>query len=131
SSKGSDFASSGGLSRALREFSSGRTRKKVSSSCRSTSYSEAWRCTWSARTSRPRRTFCMAIRWGLAKFKRQTVHQPSAPLSELAFRRALSLERKRAKRSRKLFVLMLVDVSTSTHAGENDNLLTRAASAHY
>ena len=71
----------------------------------------------------------MAIRWGLGKFKRQTVHPPSAALAEPAFRRALCLERKRAERSRKLFVLMLLDVSTSTHAGENDNLLTRAASA--
>ena len=71
----------------------------------------------------------MAIRWGLAKFKRQAVHKPSAALFEPAFRRAVCLERKRAERSRKLFVLMLLDVSTSTNAGENDDLLARAASA--
>jgi hypothetical protein len=71
----------------------------------------------------------MAIRWGLAGFRRQTVHQPSAALFEPAFHRALCLERKRAERSRKFFVLMLLDASASTKPGENDDLLARATSA--
>jgi lipopolysaccharide/colanic/teichoic acid biosynthesis glycosyltransferase len=69
----------------------------------------------------------MAIRWGLAKFKRQTVHPPSAALAEPAFRRVVCLERKRAERSRKPFVLMLLQ-RTQTSEERDDGLFDKTAS---
>jgi len=45
------------------------------------------------------------------------------------FLRALRLERKRAERSRKLFVLMLLDQSTPLRNGKGDNLLNKTVPA--
>jgi len=45
------------------------------------------------------------------------------------FLRALRVERKRAERSRKLFVLMVLDVSTASRNGDTKNLLNRAVPA--
>ena len=50
-------------------------------------------------------------------------------LPEPMFLRALRVERKRAERSRKLFVLMVLDVSTASRNGDTKNLLNRAVPA--
>src|SRR5258705_3120280 len=51
------------------------------------------------------------------------------PLPESTFLRALSLERKRPERSRRLFVLMLLDPGDPPLAAGGGNTLTRTVSA--
>src|SRR3989441_11372730 len=50
-------------------------------------------------------------------------------LPEPMFLRALRLERKRAERSRKLFVLMVLDLSTAPRDDDAQKLLSRAVPA--
>jgi lipopolysaccharide/colanic/teichoic acid biosynthesis glycosyltransferase len=52
---------------------------------------------------------------------------PHELLSQSRFLRALRLERKRAERSRKLFVLMLVDGLTSARSGDHAALMAKVA----
>src|SRR5262249_12085959 len=51
-------------------------------------------------------------------------NRPHTLLTEPAFLRAICLERKRSQRSRRLFVLFLVDLDLPLHGGTNDSLLT-------
>ena len=50
-------------------------------------------------------------------------------LNEEAFRRMISLERKRSERSRKPFVLMLLDMGDRVPSGKNGKVLEKIASA--
>src|SRR3989442_13095202 len=50
-------------------------------------------------------------------------------LSEATFLQAVSLERKRAERSRRLFVLMLVDPGASSLNGNRHSVLSQTVSA--
>src|SRR5256885_9395357 len=56
-------------------------------------------------------------------------HEPQGLLSEPMFLRALCLERKRAERSRKPFVLMLLDSGQPFLNGNGSNLRSKAVAA--
>src|SRR5437016_4035797 len=58
-----------------------------------------------------------------------SLNELHALLPEPMFLRALCLERKRAERSRKLFVLMLLDRETQFQSGSGDALRNKAVSA--
>ena len=59
----------------------------------------------------------------------ESLKELRAFLPEPMFLRALCLERKRAERSRKLFVLMLLDPGTSSQNGNGNSVLNRTISA--
>ena len=65
----------------------------------------------------------------LSKLRKSPLTGLDALLPEAMFRRALCLERKRAERSRKLFVLMLVKRGQPLQNGNGDNPLHKTAAA--
>ena len=58
-----------------------------------------------------------------------SLNEPHGLLPEPLFLRALCLERKRAERSRKLFVLMLIEPGKPLQNADRDDLLDRTVTA--